>query len=269
MTYFRAILLALLLMFVFMNMFLWYSTAYSNYGKKVCPGDVYKTGDREYTMPKLPLEGNARMLSEEFRINQRNLLISVTDMFQKRNIKVWLSGGTLLGFVRHQTMMPWDDDIDVHTDWSNKEYLYSPEFGTYLEQFDLEAIYLFNSNTYMATKEGAAVRIRKLNSKTPVCDVFFVKHDYADDKYKKVNSWWNTYTVFNAVEQWDEDMLFPLQTVVIDDIKVLIPNKPQQVLKMQYGENVLNKMYARDPIISHEYPYTVLHFVWWKKSTPT
>ena len=38
---------------------------------------------------------------------------------QKNNIKYVAAYGTVIGAIRHQGMIPWDDDIDVFMDWEN------------------------------------------------------------------------------------------------------------------------------------------------------
>lgn len=42
-----------------------------------------------------------------------SLMEKVDHIFKKNDITYWATGGTLLGAVRYQGIMPWDDDLDV------------------------------------------------------------------------------------------------------------------------------------------------------------
>ncbi len=41
------------------------------------------------------------------------MLQKVTDILDKRDIEYWLEGGTLLGIIREDRLLPWDNDMDI------------------------------------------------------------------------------------------------------------------------------------------------------------
>lgn len=51
--------------------------------------------------------------AKELRTIQLDLLRKTADFCERNNIRYFLCGGTLLGAIRHQGYIPWDDDIDI------------------------------------------------------------------------------------------------------------------------------------------------------------
>ena len=49
----------------------------------------------------------------EMKKLQLDILADVAAFCDKHGLRYYLSGGTMLGAVRHQGFIPWDDDIDI------------------------------------------------------------------------------------------------------------------------------------------------------------
>lgn len=52
-------------------------------------------------------------LLRKHQLRMLEMLKYIDAICEKYNLKYWLSSGTLLGAVRHQGFIPWDDDLDI------------------------------------------------------------------------------------------------------------------------------------------------------------
>jgi len=111
------------------------------------------------------------------------LLPKVAALFKKHGIRYCLDGGTLLGIVREDRLLPWDDDLDffVPADQSNK--ISALKFRLLLLGCRLKKSSA--KGAYGPIQQGAPriykiKSIRRKNGQRVVIDLIFKHHDETD-----------------------------------------------------------------------------------------
>ncbi len=94
----------------------------------------------------------------EVQLKQLAILKEIDIICKRHDIDYWLDGGTLLGAVRHQGFIPWDDDIDI----AMRDYDVKRFEAIAREELPKE-LFLQNRHTDPFCKEDIT-KVRDLNS---------------------------------------------------------------------------------------------------------
>lgn len=140
---------------------------------------------------------------------QLDLLRKFDEMCKEVGIVYYAQGGTLLGAVRHNGFIPWDDDIDIMMLWDDykkmlkvaPEYFHDPYFlQSYLTEPEGEPTHsrLRRSDTTGCTRFELECITSDQYNKGIFIDIFplFNVPDSTDDKEKQIAEilyWWKLY----------------------------------------------------------------------------
>jgi lipopolysaccharide cholinephosphotransferase len=105
-----------------------------------------------------------------------DLLQRLIDVCREHHLRVWADGGTLLGAVRHQGFIPWDDDIDVCMPRQDYDRLIEIGSTAFCEPYFLQSAY---SDTgyyrgHAQLRNSATTAIRPSDSYRPFNQGIFI-----------------------------------------------------------------------------------------------
>ncbi len=134
---------------------------------------------------------------KEYQNELISILKKVKLTFDNNNVDFWIHSGTLLGHVRDDGFIPWDDDIDLMTsyyDWKNKRKSIEQELeeqGLKIIELNINNEEVININLVkiISTEKVILNNLNHNEEVFPFIDLFFA---VSKDSYKTNFGWfWN------------------------------------------------------------------------------
>jgi len=164
-----------------------------------------------------------------------SILLLICNVLRQENILYYVDAGTLLGIIRDQQLIPWDDDLDIAIAATDHEACYQiisatlPELNA-LTGVDYQLHKLYSTQNFGAVKVGD-LRSFKLvpinpNEKKPLLDVFI--------KYKSAEVM--DYVIASRGFRMPVEHIENLEWHEFKGQKISIPGQVELYLERHYGD---------------------------------
>jgi hypothetical protein len=185
----------------------------------------------------------------EYHHDLKKMLFEMDEFLRMQSISYWMSSGTLLGSLRHGTIIPWDEDADLYLIVDAEMAMTSIHLSeTYLKLLSWSDV--MPQSEYVlrpgAIKRGSMITSFKLHKKSQTftdrlsvngakVDLQFVHIDDQGKFFHISNFYW--YNKF----QFPRKMVFPLKRCPMYKGFLPCPYQSENYLRLLYGNDVLTK----------------------------
>ena len=158
----------------------------------------------------------------------------IHDTFVKRKIDYWITGGNLLGAMRHGGLIPWDDDGDICIMRKDVPKLaklvkFFKQHGFTLEIVDEDE----KGRECKKSKNSCDWFVSENKPNSLGVDIFIMKT--SGDRITYANPYWETATTGGKKCYFLKKFVFPLVPVRYGNFYVYMPNNPVEHLNRCYG----------------------------------
>ncbi len=201
--------------------------------------------DSKYRFHKIEhnfnLEGNYPMLKRNVAKDMIILFENFTTFLDANDITYWLTCGNLLGALRHNGLIPWDDDIDINIPLKDIDRLKS----------------VVKNSDFSYYKAGGGYKFFHKKS-YPFIDIIVVNKN--ENKWKLCYPLHNEECSYKKAEEWpqecfDDKDVFPLQKIKFEHFEVNAPNNYNKLIEKMYGKDALTKGYFKKGITINNHKF--------------
>lgn len=193
----------------------------------------YKGPGPTVTISKEQVQGY--FLSKHLATELYDLLKCTHAIFEHFGITYWLTGGSMIGYMRHGGIIPWDDDVDICCFMRDKEKILSQEVQDAFKRNNIHVIedITFNivnptlSKIYRSTAKSKAIKSGRVPY--PFVDIFYMlEPDKHHNSIRFLSS--------GNDEHWiSPEELFPLKKIQFGPVTAMAPSNPLPQLDRGYG----------------------------------
>ena len=206
-------------------------------------GSKYNIFNSEHTIRDDLIIKNPIPISNIDKLEKLYLVIKYTTEFlEKHNIDYCIESGTLIGCVRHDGIIPWDDDVDImifkegyfklkklmnkYNNENHKILHITPGFKLFYDNESYGELFLYD----LDKKNG----------------VYRMAFPYIDNKPT-----FYTGKLYFDYQRFNEEDIFPTKKTLFEDFYVRTPNNIKNILKTTYTNNLLECVYCPDKNAQH------------------